>query len=135
MCGNSDEQIINSQTKTNKLVSLHKRGINMYFCTEPLITTTFIGQPIVIACPQQAWNNHYIVGEGGGRQVGGETGGREPGRTVGERGTETEEVRAGSGISTMAGSGTEIQKGKLSLFLTAYIQSKKRTQQRSLTSI
>ena len=69
---------------------------------------------------------------GGG---GGETGGREPGRTVGERGTETEEVRAGSGISTMAGSGTEIQKGKLSLFLTAYIQSKKRTQQRSLTSI
>ena len=131
MCGNSDEQIINSQTKTKKLVSLHKRGINMYFCTEPLITTTFIGQPIVIACPQQAWNNHYIVGEGGG----GETGGREPGRTVGERGTETEEVRAGSGISTMAGSGTEIQKGKLSLFLTAYIQSKKRTQQRSLTSI
>ena len=58
VCGNSDEQIINSQTKTKKLVSLHKRGINMYFCTEPLITTTFIGQPIVIACPQQASNNH-----------------------------------------------------------------------------
>ena len=27
---------------------------------------------------------------------------------------------AGSGISTMAGSGREIQKGKLSLFVTAY---------------
>ena len=54
---------------------------------------------------------------------------------MGERGTETGEVRAESGISTMAGSGREIQKGKLSLFVTAYIQSKKRTQQRSLTSI
>ena len=43
----------------------------------------------------------------------GETGGREPGRTVGERGTETGEVRAGSG--------REIQNGKLSLFVTAYI--------------
>ena len=38
-CGNSDEQIINIQTKTKKLVSLQKRGINMYFCTEPLIKT------------------------------------------------------------------------------------------------
>ena len=60
---------------------------------------------------------------------------RMPGRTVGGRGTETREERAGSGISTMAGSGRELQKGKLSLFVTAYIQSKKRTQQRSLTSI
>ena len=34
---------------------------------------------------------------------------------------ETEEKRAGSGISTMAGRGREIQKGKLSLFVTAYI--------------
>ena len=34
-----------------------------------------------------------------------------------------------------AGSGREIQKGKLSLFVTAYIQSKKRTQQRFLTRI
>ena len=40
---------------------------------------------------------------------------------------ETGEERAGSGISRM-GSGREIQKGKLSLFVTAYIQSKKRTQ-------
>ena len=54
VCGNSDEQMINIQTKTKKLVSLHKRGIDMYFCTEPLITTTFIGQPIMIACSQQA---------------------------------------------------------------------------------
>ena len=41
VCGNSGEQIINIQTKIKKLVSLQKRGINMYFCTEPLITTTF----------------------------------------------------------------------------------------------
>ena len=34
-----------------------------------------------------------------------------------------------------AGSGREIQKVKLSLFVTAYIQSKKRTQQRFLTPI
>ena len=40
VCGNSDEQIINIQTKIKKLVSLQKRGIKMYFCTEPLITTT-----------------------------------------------------------------------------------------------
>ena len=52
--GNSDEQMINIQTKTKKLVSLHKRWINMYFCTEPLITATFIGHPTAIACPQQA---------------------------------------------------------------------------------
>ena len=55
------------------------------------------------------------------------------GREAGVR--ETGEERAGSGISTMAGSGREIQKGKLSLFVTAYIQSKKRTQQSFLTSI
>ena len=42
---------------------------------------------------------------------------------------------AGDGISTMAGSGREIQKGKLLLFITAYFQSKKRTQERFLTSI
>ena len=48
---------------------------------------------------------------------------------------ETGEERAGSVISTMTGSGREIQKGKVSLFVTAYIQSKKRTQQRFLTSI
>ena len=46
---------------------------------------------------------------------------------MGRRGTETGEERAGSG--------GEIKKGKLSLFVTAYIQSKKRTQQRSVTSI
>ena len=34
-----------------------------------------------------------------------------------------------------AGSGREIQKAKLSLIITAYIPSKKRTQQRFLTSI
>ena len=49
---------------------------------------------------------------------------------------ETGEERAGGGgISTMAGSGREIQKGKLLLFVTAYFQSKKRTQERFLTSI
>ena len=36
VCGNSDEPIINKQTKTKKLVSLQKRGINMYFYTNPL---------------------------------------------------------------------------------------------------
>ena len=45
------------------------------------------------------------------------------------------EERAGGGISTMAGSGREIQKGKLLLFVTACFQSKKRTQERFLTSI
>ena len=65
--------------------------------------------------------------------------GREPGRTGGGRGAggarETGEERAGGGISTMAESGREIQKGKLLLFVTAYFQSKKRTQERFLTSI
>ena len=36
VCCNSDEPIINKQTKTKKLVSLQKRGINMYFYTNPL---------------------------------------------------------------------------------------------------
>ena len=52
------------------------------------------------------------------------------GGSTGEQGAEgvreTGEERGGSGISTMAGSGREIQKGKFSLFVTAYIQSKKR---------
>ena len=52
------------------------------------------------------------------------------GGSPGEQGAggvrETGEERAESGI--------EIQKDKLSLFATAYIQSKKRTQQRFLTS-
>ena len=52
--------------------------------------------------------------------MGGGTGGRSPGEQ-GARGVqETGEERAGSGISAMAGSGIEIQKGKLSLFVTAY---------------
>ena len=61
------------------------------------------------------------------------------GGSPGEQGAggvrETGEERAESGISTMAGSGKKIQKDKLSLFATAYIQSKKRTQERFLTSI
>ena len=61
------------------------------------------------------------------------------GRSPGEQGAggvpEMVEERAGTRISTMAGSGREIQKGKLSLFVTAYIQSKSRTQQHFLTSI
>ena len=73
---------------------------------------------------QQVRSASGIVGGGGG----GGTGGREPGRTGGGRGT-------GGGISTMAGSGREIQKVKLFFFVTAYFQSKKRTQQRFLTSI
>ena len=60
------------------------------------------------------------------------------GGSPGEQGAggvrETGEERAESGISTMSGSGREIQKDKLPLFVTAYIQSKKRTQQRFLTS-
>ena len=55
-------------------------------------------------------------------------GGGQGGGSPGEQG-------AGGGISTMAGSGREIQKGKLLLFVTAYFQSKKRTQERFLTSI
>ena len=47
---------------------------------------------------------------------------------------ETGEERAGCGISKMAGSGREIQKGKLLLFILANFQSKKRTQERFLTS-
>ena len=45
------------------------------------------------------------------------------------------EERAGGRISTMAGSGREIQKDKLLLFVTAYFHSKKQTQERFLTSI
>ena len=56
----------------------------------------------------QKQNSHPGQDSGGGGQGGG-------------RGT-------GGGISTMAGSGREIQKGKLLLFVTAYFQSKKRTQ-------
>ena len=60
--------------------------------------------------------NHSGGGQGGGR----------PGEQGAGRVREThEEERAGGGISTMAGSGREIQKG----------QSKKQTQQRFLTSI
>ena len=61
------------------------------------------------------------------------------GGSPGEQGAggvrETEGERAGSGISTMAGSGREIQKGTLSLFVIAHIKSKKRTQQHFVTSI
>ena len=63
-------------------------------------------------------------------------GGRSPGQQGGAGGVrETGEERAESVISSMAGSGREIQKGKFLLFVTAYIQPKKRTQQRFLTSI
>ena len=47
-------------------------------------------------------------------------GGRELGKTGVRRARQTGEKRAGRGISKMAGSGREIQKGKLSLFVTAY---------------
>ena len=60
-----------------------------------------------------------------------ESGGGKEGRSPGDQGAggvrETGEERAGSG--------REIQKGKLLLFVTAYFQSKKRTQERFLTSI
>ena len=69
--------------------------------------------------------------EGDGRG----TGGGSPGEQGAGGVRETGEERAGGGISTMAGSGREIQKGKLLLFLTAYLQSKKRTQEHFLTSI
>ena len=45
--------------------------------------------------------------------------GWDPGKTGG-RVWETGEERAGSRISKMVGSGGEIQKGKLSLFITGY---------------
>ena len=62
-------------------------------------------------------------------------GGESPGEQGAGEVRETGGERAESGISTMVGSGREIQKGKLSLFVTAYSQSKERTQQRFLTSI
>ena len=62
-------------------------------------------------------------------------GGGSPGQQGAGGVRETGEERTESGISTMAGSGREIQKGKLSLFVTTYIPSKKRTEQRFLTSI
>ena len=66
------------------------------------------------------------------------SGGGQGGRSPGEQGAggvrETGEERAGRGISKMAGSGREIQKGKLLLFILANFQSKKRTQERFLTS-
>ena len=46
--------------------------------------------------------------------------GREPRKTGGRRVQESGEERVGSGISTMAGSRRELQKGKLSLLVTAY---------------
>ena len=65
--------------------------------------------------------------------------GGQGGGSPGEQGAggvrEAGEERAGGGISTMAGSGREIQKGKILLFVTAYFQSKKGTQERFLTSI
>ena len=67
------------------------------------------------------------------------SGGGQGGGSPGEQGAggvrETGEERAGGGISTMAGSGREIQKGKLLVFVTAYFQSKKGTEERFLTSI
>ena len=68
-------------------------------------------------------------------QIGGGGQGGSPGEQVAGGVWETGEERAGSGISTMVGSGREIQKGKLLLYVTAYIQSKKWTQQHFLTSI
>ena len=63
------------------------------------------------------------------------TGGGSPGEQGAGGVRERGEERAGGGISTMAGSGREIEKGKLLLFVTAYFQSKKRPQQRFLTTI
>ena len=68
-------------------------------------------------------------------RCGGGPGGGSPGEQGAGAVRETGEERAGGGISTMAGSGREIQKGKLLFFVTAYFQSKKRTKQRFLTSI
>ena len=55
--------------------------------------------------------------------------GGQGGGSPGEQGAggvrETGEERAGGGISKMAGSGREIQKGKLLLFINANFQSKK----------
>ena len=53
------------------------------------------------------------------------TGGGSPGEQGAGGVRETGKERAGGGISTMGGSGREIQKGKLLLFVTAYFQSKK----------
>ena len=71
----------------------------------------------------------YILNGGGGQ------GGGSPGEQGAGGIRETGEERAGGGISTMAGSGREIKKVKVFLFVTAYFQSKKRTLQRFLTPI
>ena len=51
------------------------------------------------------------------------TGGWSPGEQGAGGVRETGKERARSGISTIAGSGREIQKDKLLLFVTAYFQS------------
>ena len=62
--------------------------------------------------------------------------GQEPRRTGVGRGTGDGRRKGGKrDLFTMVGSGREIKKGKLSLFVAAYFQSKKRTQQRFLTSV
>ena len=70
--------------------------------------------------------------------VGARTVGRGPGRTGGRRGTEDGRRKGGKRDLYDGGKRAERNskgKGKISLFVTAYIQSKKRTQQRFLTSI
>ena len=63
--------------------------------------------------------NYYNINSVECLEKWGGTGGWDPGKTAG-RVWETGEERAGSRISMMVGSGREIQKGKLSLFVTGY---------------
>ena len=62
-------------------------------------------------------------------------GGRSPGEHEAGGTQEMGEERTGNGISTIAGNEREIQKCNLLLFVAAYIQSMKWTQQNFLTSI
>ena len=92
----------------------------------------FVLKSLLGIARQQSRENFSILppkwGGGGGQ------GGWSPGEQGAGGVREAGEERAGGGISTMAGSGREIQNVKL-FFVTAYFQSKKRTQQRFLTSI
>ena len=67
---------------------------------------------------------------GGGRQVGGNPGEQWAGGVP-----RREKKGRDAGSLRWPEAGEKLKKGKLSLFVTAYIQSKKRTQQRFLTSI
>ena len=82
--------------------------------------------------PFQSRSKGEIPGWWGG---GGGTGGREPGRTGGGRGTGDGRRKGGRRDLYDGGKRERNSKSQALFFVTAYFQSKKRTQQRFLTSI